>query len=209
MIALAVFLAIVILANKYICAWGCQVGTLQELIFHINQTDKLKPVFGRQIKLPFAFTNSIRVLFLGVFAFVAFLWSIDIIDPIDPFKRFKPATLGLLGAMFVGLLVLASLFIYRPWCHICCPFGLVGWFVEKISLVKISVEYETCIACQKCAAACPTTVMGAILKRDKKTIPDCFACYTCREVCPTDSINFSIRGRISPPAGHFDKRNKS
>ena len=203
--ALTVFLVIVILANKYICAWGCQVGTLQDLIFRINQTDKRKSVIGKQIKLSFALTNSIRVLFLFVFTLAAFLWAIDIIEPIDPFKIFKPATLGLSGGVFVGLLVLAGLFIYRPWCHFCCPFGLVGWLFEKFSFVRISVDYETCIACQKCATACPSTVMGAILRRDKKTIPDCFACYTCREVCPTDSIRFSTRKRISPSAGHFDK----
>ena len=63
-----------------------------------------------------------------------------------------------------------------------------------------------CIACQKCANACPSTVMGAILKRDKKTIPDCFACYTCRDVCPTESIRFSTGKRDLPPVGHFDRK---
>lgn len=206
MIALAVFLTIVILANKYICAWGCQVGTLQDLIFRINQTDKRKAIMGKKIKLPFAITNSIRVLFLFVFTLVAFLWAIDIIGSIDPFKIFKPATLGLSGGVFAGLLVLSSLFIYRPWCHFCCPFGLVGWFVEKFSLVKISVDFESCIACQKCATECPSTVMNAILRYDKMTIPDCYACYTCRDVCPTGSIRFSTRARTSPPADHFDKK---
>jgi len=40
MIALAVFSAVVFRANKYICAWGCQDGVLQDLIFRINQTPK-------------------------------------------------------------------------------------------------------------------------------------------------------------------------
>ena len=208
MIALSVFLAIVFLANKYICAWGCQAGTLQDLIFRINQTDKQKAAIGRQIKLPFALTNTVRFTFLCVFTFVAFSWGIDIIDPVDLFKIYKPTYLGLAGGIFVGPLLLAGLFIYRPWCHLFCPFGLVGWLVEKTSLVKISVNYETCIACQKCATACPSSVMGAILRRNKKTIPDCFACYTCREVCPTDSISFSTRKRTVPPADHFEKRRK-
>jgi NAD-dependent dihydropyrimidine dehydrogenase PreA subunit len=205
MIALVIFLAIVFLANKYICAWGCQIGTLQDLIFRINQTDKRKAIVGRQIKLPFALTNTVRFIFLCVFSLVAFSWGVDVIEPLDPFKIFKPAHLGLIGGISVGILLFTSLVIYRPWCHFFCPFGFVGWLVEKISLVKISVNYETCIACQNCVRACPSTVMGAILKRNKKTIPDCFACYTCREVCPTDSISFSTRKRTIPPSGHFDK----
>lgn len=207
MIAMFIFLLIVLLANKYICSWGCQAGTLQDLIFRINQTDKQKAVIGRQIKLPFALTNTLRFIYLCIFTIIAFLWGIDIIDPIDPFKIYKPTYLGIIGGIFIGILLLTSLFIYRPWCHFFCPFGFIGWLVEKASLVKISVDYETCIACEKCARACPSTVMGAILKRDKKTIPDCFACYTCREVCPTNSISFSSRKRTMPSSDHFDKKN--
>ena len=205
LIALAVFLAIVLLANKYICAWGCQAGTLQDLLFRLNRTDQAKAVIGRQIKPPFALTNTVRCAFFLLFTLAAFSSGIDIIDPIDPFKIYKPAYLGLSGALFAGLLSLACLFVYRPWCHLFCPFGLVGWLMEKTSLVRISVDYESCIACGKCAAACPSTVMGAILKQDRKTIPDCFACYTCREVCPTDAIRFSTRKRTLPPTGHFGK----
>ena len=206
MIALAIFLLIVFLANKYICAWGCQAGTLQDLIFRTNQTSKHTTIIGRQIKLSFFVTNMVRFTFLIVFTIAAFLWGIDIVEPIDPFKVYKPLFLGIIGSGFVGILLVLSLFIYRPWCHLFCPFGLTGWFVEKISHVKISVDYETCIACQKCASSCPSTVMEAILKRHKKTIPDCFACYTCRQVCPTDSIRFSTRKRTQPPQGHFKKK---
>ncbi len=138
-----------------------------------------------------------------VFTVAAFAWGVDIIDPVDPFKIFKPAHLGIIGSVFVGVLLLASLFVYRPWCHLFCPFGLTGWLMEKISIYRIKVNYETCIACQKCAAACPSNVMGAILKRDKKTIPDCFACFTCREVCPANSISFTTGKRTLPPEGHF------
>ena len=209
MIALSIFLLLVVLANKYICAWGCQAGTLQDLIFRINQTDRQKTVMGRQIKLPYIFTNTIRFLFLGAFTLSAFLWAMDIIDPIDPFKLFKPQHLGLFGGIFLFVLFLSGLFIYRPWCHLFCPFGLVGWLVEKISLVRISVDYNTCIACGKCATACPSTVMEAILKRNTCVIPDCFACYTCREVCPTESIVFSTRKRTLPPVDHFNTIKKA
>lgn len=206
MIALTVFLLIVFAANKYICSWGCQVGVLQDLIFRLNQDEKSKAIIGRQYKIPFALSNGVRFVFFGVFTMAAFTWGVDIIEPFDPFKIYKPAYLGISGAIFLGILLLMSLYIYRPWCHFFCPFGLIGWLVEKISRVRINVDYQTCIACQKCAAACPSTVMAAILKQDKKTIPDCFACYVCREECPTESIRFSTRKRTLPPPGHFDQK---
>lgn len=208
MIALTVFLLIVFFANKFICAWGCQVGVLQDLIFRLNQNKNHMAVIGKQIKLPFILTNSVRVAFLCLFTIVAFTWGTDIIEPIDPFKVYKPIHLGMMGIIFVGVLFMMSMFIYRPWCHLFCPFGLVGWFVEKLSLVKISVDYKTCIGCGKCETACPSTVMGAILRQDKKTIPDCFSCYVCRDTCPTQSISFSTRKRTLPPSGHFDNNEK-
>jgi len=205
MIALAVFLLMVFIANKYICAWGCQAGTLQDLVFRINRDSRHKPVIWRQFKLPFAVTNTFRILFFIVFTVIAFLWGFDIIEPFDLFKVYNPAAMGIVGIIFTAALLVSALFIYRPWCHMFCPFGLTGWIVEKISRIRISVDYNTCIACKRCADACPSAVMKSILLRNTRTISDCFACYTCRDACPTGSIKFSTRKRTLPPAGHFDK----
>jgi formate hydrogenlyase subunit 6/NADH:ubiquinone oxidoreductase subunit I len=78
----------------------------------------------------------------------------------------------------------------------------VGWLFEKVSRHKIQVKYDTCVACEECARACPSTVMGAILKQDR-AIPDCFACNACVEVCPTDSVRFAAGSRERPPQGKF------
>lgn len=204
MIALTVFLLMAFLANKFICSWGCQLGALQDLVFRLNRNDKDGRGILKQYKPSFLITNTLRIIFFLVFTFVAFIFSFDLVGPIDPFKIYKPAVLGLSGAVFVLLILVSGLFIYRPWCHLFCPFGLVSWLVEKISLAKIHVDYDSCIACEACSRACPSTVMGAILKRDR-TIPDCFSCATCINVCPTESISFKAGKRALPPENKFDK----
>jgi len=200
--AMTVFLVMVLLANKFICAWGCQIGTLQDLIFRLNRDKKDRKGLWRQYRLPFPLTNGIRIAFFLAFTVAAFAWATDIVEPIDPFKIYKPLALGIAGGLFTVAVLLTSAFIYRPWCHFLCPFGLVGWLVEKVSLFKIRVNYETCIACESCAKACPSTVMEAILKQDR-VIPDCFSCATCINVCPTGSVRFSAARRGRPPEGKF------
>ena len=192
----------IFVANKFLCSWGCQVGTLQDLIFRFNRDAKDRKGLLPQYKIPFAISNGIRIAFFIALGLGAFVWATDIIDPIDPFKIYKPAVLGVIGIVFLALLFGASLFIYRPWCHLFCPFGLVGWLVEKVSIYKIKVDYDACTACGACTKACPSMAMEGILKQ-KHTIPDCFVCGNCLEVCPVNAVSFDSGKRTRPPEGKF------
>ena len=207
-LALSIFLLMVFVANKFICAWGCQFGTLQDLFFRFNRDPKDQKAILRQLKPSFILSNTIRATFFFLIILAAFLWATDLVEPIDPFRVFNPLHAGVAGLLFIGGLSFVSLFIYRPWCHFFCPFGFVGWIVEKVSLFKINVNYETCIACEACAKACPSTVMEAILKQNR-IIPDCFACATCVQTCPTNSIHLELRKRKNPPVGKFEKRSNT
>ncbi len=190
LIALSLFLLTVVLANKAICSWGCQLGTLQDLLFRLNRNkNDTRGIIGQQ-KIPFAISNGIRVAVFASFVAVAFVFSFDFIGAADPFKTFNPAKLGLAGAILVGALFVASFFVYRPWCHLACPFGLLGWVFERFSRVKIRVNESTCTKCLSCAKACPSDAMQAIVLK-KKVLPDCFSCGTCIDVCPSKSISFT------------------
>ncbi|MEN8126200.1 MAG: 4Fe-4S dicluster domain-containing protein [Planctomycetota bacterium] len=191
MIAFGVFMLLVILANKLICSWGCQLGTLQDLLFRIMQrktgTAVIKPA-----KLTFAVTNTIRIFFLAVFTGVVFKMGFDIIGTIDPFKIFNPKMLGWSGGIFVAVVLIASCIVYRPWCHLFCPFGLVGWLGEKISVFRIRIDRDTCTDCKACVKACPSNVMDSYLEK-KAPAPDCFACGACIETCPVKAISFAAK----------------
>ncbi|MCS5421284.1 MULTISPECIES: 4Fe-4S binding protein [Psychrilyobacter] len=202
--AMGIFLFMVFIANKFICSWGCQVGTLQDLIFRLNKNNTANKNLIRQYKIPFVLSNTVRIIFFIVFTVIVFMWSTDIIEYIDPFKIFAPMKLEIIGMGFIGLIFIGSIFVYRPWCHLFCPFGLVGWFIEKISVFKICVDYDKCISCEACSKACPSTAMENILKQEK-TIPDCFSCGSCIETCPTEAISFKKGKRPVPPKDKFKK----
>jgi polyferredoxin len=190
------------LANKLLCAWGCQFGTLQDLLFRLGRDRLDRQGAIAQFKVPFAVSNGIRLAVFLLLTVAAFGWAFDLLGPIDPFRIFHPVGLTALGGGSLALILIAALVVYRPWCHFLCPFGLVGWLVEKASLYRIQVDYQACIACGACAKACPSTVMEAILKGGK-TVPDCFACGTCLEACPTKAVRWALGRRKRPPAGKF------
>lgn len=189
-IALLVFLGIVFVANKFICGWACQFGTLQDFIFRLNRDPKDREGVFKQYKIPFYISNTIRILFFTLFILIAFVWSFDIIEIINPFTIFKPAALTSIGIAFISILLISSLFIYRPWCHLFCPFGLTGWIVEQFSRYRIKINSTTCINCNECVTSCPSNAMKNILEEDKIKA-DCFSCGTCINACPTKSITFN------------------
>lgn len=189
MIALAVFLAMVIAANKLICSWGCQFGTLQEFIFRLNRRSHKPRSSLPVVRIPFKAANTVRVVFFAVFTVVAFVWAFDLIGPIDPFKVYNPLKLTLSGIVFIAALLVASLFVYRPWCTLACPFGLVSWLTERLSIIKPRVDYGKCIACHACEQACPSDAMRGLLRRHG--LPqDCFSCGDCIAVCPTQAVAY-------------------
>ena len=163
------------ISNKSICGWACQLGLLQDLLYRLK-LPKWQP--------PFWLSNGIRVLaFLALAAGMA-VAGLDWIGVIDPFALFQ-FDMTLWIAISVAVILLASLFAYRPWCRFLCPFGLLSWVAEQKSLLRPRVNRDACIQCQRCVKACPSGAM-ADFYADKACHADCFACGACIATCPKD-----------------------
>jgi len=193
--AILTYLALVIVANKFICSWVCQIGVLQDFIFRINRNKEGNKSLIRQLKMPFILSNSIRISFFIATSVISFLWAINIINFINPFLIFNASQIQFFSWFFIIGIFVISIFIYRPWCYLLCPFGLLSWLFEKLSIYKIRVNFKTCTHCEACTKSCPSDTMKAILAQ-KKTIPDCFSCGTCMDKCPTHSIKFNTRKEL-------------
>ncbi len=172
-VMLALLLVAVGISNKSICGWACQLGLLQDLLHQVKMP-KWEP--------PFWLTNGVRIVaFVGLIGGLLTA-GLDWIGAIDPFQLFSFNLTWPIVIFSVALLG-ASLFIYRPWCRLLCPFGLVSWVVEQGSLLRPRVDRELCKKCQLCVRACPSGAM-ADFYADAKLHADCFACGACIEACP-------------------------
>lgn len=180
---LIILLLMVWVSNKSICGWGCQLGLLQDLI-HRLRLPKFKP--------PFWFSNSVRLIsFIALIAGLA-VASLDWIGVICPFRLFQFNFTLWVGLFLVAVLVTSS-FIYRPWCQFLCPFGLAGWLLEQVSLLRPRINREACKDCKLCVKACPTQAM-ADFHADRKFHADCFACGACITACPEDeALRWGLR----------------
>jgi len=182
-IAILAFIVIIsLIANKMFCGWNCPIGALQEMLHRIPLPKKWK------ITLPFKVTNSIRILFFLLFLVVLFSTGLSLYAYVNPFEFLHWSLAWAIIPAFL-LTFIAALFIFRPFCYIICPLGLLTWFVEHASLIRVRVDAKACTMCMRCVKASPCPAVPAILQ-GKRCRPDCHACGICIEECPENALYF-------------------
>lgn len=179
---LAFVLLLTILANKLFCGWNCPIGALQELLHRIPLPK------GWKGKLPFRFTNTIRIILFVLFAAFLFGLGFSLYGYINPFEflhwKMEWAVIPAFLITFIG-----ALFFYRPFCYLVCPMGLVTWLAEHLSITRVRLDEQACTRCMLCVKKSPCPAVPAILE-GAKSRPDCHACGICMEACPENALKF-------------------
>jgi len=192
-----IFSLLSILGSRMLCSWGCPLGALQESLYNI-------PVFKTfKKKHKLSFSASIAVRITVYLFFILLLFGILNINQGGPgsilyhhfnlFKLFAPYELAVFSLFLIPIFVLASLSIFRPFCHTICPFGLWAWFLEKVAIYQVKkIHPESCVDCRACEQACPTGAIQSIITEDKRFFqPDCWSCARCLDACPQGTLEFS------------------
>jgi polyferredoxin len=198
MFLLVSFLAMAFLFRKAFCSWLCPVGTISEYLWQLG-----RKIFRRNLHLPRWLDiglRGVKYLLLGFFVWAvssmatgeiaAFMNSpYGVIADVKMLNFFRH--LGETGAIVIGVLVVASIFVQNFWCRFLCPYGALLGITSLFSPARIRRNPETCIDCAKCAKACPSALPVDKLITIKSA--ECTGCLECVAVCPAkDALSMSL-----------------
>jgi polyferredoxin len=195
------FLTISIVFRKAFCSWLCPIGTLSEGLAKLG-----RKLFGRNFLLPrFAdrLLMSLKYLLLGFFVFFFFLMGAEgiasfISSPYNQVADVKMllffAHLGIVGALVILSLAIASIFVKGFWCRYLCPYGALLGLFSWLSPVKVRRNPVSCIDCAKCDKVCPARL--PIMIKNSIVSVECTGCMDCVNVCPVkNTLEIGTRRR--------------
>jgi ferredoxin len=140
--------------GRVFCAGVCPLGAIQELT-------GFKPV-----KLPKAVESvmiSIPFIYLALAVLFSATESQFIICRYDPFVGIFRLDAPFTMIIFGILLLIAGIFINRPYCRYLCPYGVLLNLFSRFAGKHLTITPAECINCRLCEDACP---YDAILPSD-------------------------------------------
>lgn len=194
-LAIAVLVVALLLRSAF-CGWICPLGSIQDLFHGISKRlqKRFIPVrkFFRGLaergNKTWAFLDKyLRLLKYGVLIWAvsgAAIYGVMVFRDYDPWSAliniaewsFTP------GLVVLGLTLVGSFFVERPWCRYACPLGAISGLLGKLSPVFIEREASACTNCKVCTKACPMGLQ--VHTATRITSVDCISCLECVGDCP-------------------------
>ncbi len=187
------------LIGRAVCGFLCPFGFLQDLLY----------------KIPFFKKNEFKLdKYLRYFKYVVlalFVLILPFCFKLTPFfcKYICPSgtvagiflaaadkqVAGQLGPLFslklviLGLILVGSLIIYRPFCKYICPLGAIYGFFNRISMYRMRFDKSKCTGCNACAKACKMNINPSV----NPNSCECIRCGDCVHACPHKALNIGVK----------------
>jgi NosR/NirI family transcriptional regulator, nitrous oxide reductase regulator len=148
--------------GRVFCAGVCPFGAIQELTGFIPV--KLpKPVESVMAAVPFIYLTA-AVLFAAT-------GNQFIICRYDPFVGIFRLNATYTMIIFGALLLLAGIFINRPYCRYLCPYGVLLNIFSRFAGKHLSITPAECTDCRLCEESCPYDAILPSINRTSSENP--------------------------------------
>ncbi len=186
-----IFIAIVLFiwGRGVFCGWVCPFGSLSELLNHLGKWLKIP-----QFELPEKWHLRLRYLRYLIFAGLvpAFIYSPELGEKLAEIEPFKTTFLLVPWQRSWGffsywlILMVISLFWFRPFCRYLCPLGAA---LALPSFLRISAprRRKFCSSCTICADICEPQAIRPDRSIDSMECLNCMHCeanYYADKICP-------------------------
>ncbi|MGB9840847.1 4Fe-4S binding protein [Thermovenabulum sp.] len=189
-VILMIVIILSILFGSVFCGFICPFGSVQEWIGKVG-----KRVLGKKFNriIPSNYDK-----FLRYFRFAVLLWILYVtaktgtlvfadFDPYNALFTFWTGEVAIQSLIFLGVVVILSFFIERPFCKYFCPLGAFIGLFNFIRIFKVKRVPASCISCKKCSNVCPMNI--DVHKKEIINDPQCITCLQCSSEisCPVEN----------------------
>lgn len=180
-------LIVAVLFGTIFCGYLCPFGSVQEWIGKLGK--KLFPnKYNRFV--PKKLDRALRFLRYLVLILVLYQTAVSaklVFQSVDPYYalfNFFTNEVAISAYIMLGVILVLSLFVERPWCKYLCPYGALLGLFNSIRIFKIRRSKSTCIGCKQCDAVCPMNI--AVSEKEVIRDPQCISCHKCLSevACP-------------------------
>ncbi|MCY6483071.1 4Fe-4S binding protein [Clostridium aestuarii] len=190
-----------LILGRFICGWLCPFGLIQDLLYKVPSC-KLK--FNKKVNNVLKY---LKYVILLVFVILLPMFLVDEFGMSPPYfceyicpagtleggiplvllNKSLRSAVGFLFAwkMFILVIVIVgSIFIYRPFCRYICPLGAFYSLFNRISFYRFKVDEYKCTNCKACVKKCKLNI--DVYKNPNSS--ECIRCGDCIKACPTNAI---------------------
>ena len=192
-----------VVLGRAICGFLCPFGFLQDLLHKLRAPRLRVPRRldrgGRYVKYAVlaVMVVALPLLNSGNLAggdpyFCKYLCPAGTLEGGIPLLLSNASLRAAAGALFtwkaavLAAVLLASLFLYRPFCKYLCPLGALYGLFNRVSFLRMTVDERVCIRCGACENNCPMQV--EVLRNINSA--ECIRCGRCSRGCPAGAIHY-------------------
>ena len=186
----SVVLFLTILFGPVFCSHICPLGSIQEWIGKLGKKifkKRYNKIIPKKLHNILKYMRYVVLVLILVQTYRTATLMFANVDPYHALFHFWTGEAATAALIILGITLVMSLFVERPWCKYACPYGGLLGLISKVSLFKIRRSETACISCGKCDNECPMLIDISSKKKVNDTLCNrCMKCTAEEGGCPVN-----------------------